>query len=1793
MPDDVVTLAAQFRAELIQGDAAAVASMVRRWTAVEQALETAVSDLAAQLADLKAKGEEVPSWKLFQLRRYRALLAQVGTELATYSQWAAGQIQSQQAAAVALGDEHAKALVLASVEGERQAAVAWDKLPAGAVERIAAIAQGGKPLNQLLAAAYPTAAQAITNELITGTAVGRNPRETARQVLKKGLAQGLQHVLLVARDQQIRSYREMVRQRYDDSDVVYGYMRLAAKNMRTCVACLALDGSVYATNQLMALHPQDRCAMVPLVEGFPLPKWQTGEEWFKTLGEDEQRRMMGNGRYEAWRDGLFSFRQLATIGHHPTWGPSARVTSLTHLLNGRGGLNGTAVDPAVLLTRHKAKAPKPQKPQTLAIGKGDDALLTKLMDDLGKTAVDPAVYQAVKKALGKMLAGHQGFVYLDANGRLAGAIAYQTKQGNLQYLHATAAGFVDEATNLKALVDLAGLAQQQGQGIELYVPNAVKKLYQDWGFVVHQPLAGGARLRLRPDDVAGFLQDPAGYGQVKLAQLGQAALKALADPNAAFTFRSGQPIPGLPFKPVVMSDGDFTAQTKPLAYDPPLQLPDDTLHAAAGMLLFTPDGKLVVVDPAGQYGGYQTTFPKGTQEDGMSLQETAVKEVYEETGFQARVLGFLGDYEKTTSVTRFYLGVVEDGAPWAAHYETEAVRIVPLDQVDALLNVGTDKDILQDLLKLKDQVLEGQPFSIAALEAGLDKYAAAAGKLPPPPGSTPPAGLTKKALVEHLTKVRGVAKWKLSVASKEQVAALFDLPYDEALAAIDAFGAAHTAKYAKPKGPAKLPPPPEPPATLTKKALMEHLAQLRGIAQWKLSVMKKEDIVALFDMAEADALAAIEAAGQAHTQKYAGGKPKKEPKALPPEQVAFQKFQQAGATALSADEAQLALAHAQQAGEAKAVLATLKSQYQKQIGDPLVGTSANPATMTKQALVAELNAKTAVPIYKLNTLKKGELVGLVGRPVSQLHAAAGHPFQPQAAAPPPAAAAQAAPVPKAEPPPPPPPADPVDIQQWAQDDVVGFFASLEGSFTAGSPAAKGVDKAQTNVVGGHGGFAYVDDQGQAAGVVTFHDIGGGVLKVSGAAFTNTAVNQEAMADVANLALSQGKKLKTYVPAGLKATYKKWGFVEDGAYMLLQPGDMPAFVTASGKKPKAAPKPKPPAPSFDDDDDDGGNVIGTPMDVSAETAVKLKKDVLIAHLAPKAGVSPDKLQKYSKAMLVQFMEMDAFQAIDLMQKGAAPPPPAPPPKAPEPVPVVQKRPLPGNLPPFRLPDPPGFPADVSQMQVVKGLGGSTGAKLVEDPATGKRYVMKRGNSAGHLREEAYADAAYQALGFKVPAFKVYETADGPVKLAEYVAGGKTLGQALADATPAERTRLVKAVQRGFAADALMGNWDVIGASKDNVLVDKDGQVWRIDNGGSFRYRAQGAKKEKAFVGDYPVELWTMRDKAVGPENAQVFGGLDIYDVMDQVRDIVPKGEQLLAAVPEELRPMVHGRLEVMRDLLGTSDAFRDDKWQAGYTDGFLEQSTYIRREGLIDAMPQQLKQAKAGSTTVYDEQGREFDVLRGKGSHVEAWAAYCKANGGDPAIIRHWMGQQAGSSWSDASQALKYRIALERGGHMEQYYWHSGIDYAKKQYEATIKKVGQDTYHKTWAMWHAWVYESLRHVDFKRKQGGIVELVRTEGTGIMAKYGVKMGAKNVSMLRGAAESGSIYRAKKIVAGGEVTRQRVPIHRVLGYYWGDRPGAQNNYGGFLGDAENEFVFIPEGIPFDYVDSITGSKGVEAYW
>jgi ADP-ribose pyrophosphatase YjhB (NUDIX family) len=119
-------------------------------------------------------------------------------------------------------------------------------------------------------------------------------------------------------------------------------------------------------------------------------------------------------------------------------------------------------------------------------------------------------------------------------------------------------------------------------------------------------------------------------------------------------------------------------------------------HLAAGVVIEEPDGRYWVVSPSNGYGGYKNTFPKGTIEDSMSLQASAIKEAFEESGLKVAITGFIGDYERTTSLTRYYRAVRVGGTPSDVGWESQAVHLVPADKMHSMLGMA-DRQILDDL----------------------------------------------------------------------------------------------------------------------------------------------------------------------------------------------------------------------------------------------------------------------------------------------------------------------------------------------------------------------------------------------------------------------------------------------------------------------------------------------------------------------------------------------------------------------------------------------------------------------------------------------------------------------------------------------------------------------------------------------------------------------------------------------------------------------------------------------------------------------------------------------------------------------------------------------------------------------------------------------------------------------------------------------------------------------------------------------------------------------------------------
>ena len=93
--------------------------------------------------------------------------------------------------------------------------------------------------------------------------------------------------------------------------------------------------------------------------------------------------------------------------------------------------------------------------------------------------------------------------------------------------------------------------------------------------------------------------------------------------------------------------------------------------------------------------------------------------------------------------------------------------------------------------------------------------------------------------------------------------------------------------------------------------------------------------------------------------------------------------------------------------------------------------------------------------------------------------------------------------------------------------------------------------------------------------------------------------------------------------------------------------------------------------------------------------------------------------------------------------------------------------------------------------------------------------------------------------------------------------------------------VDGVKSGFAVDAWLGNWDVVGLGLDNLQIGADGKAVRVDAGGSLEYRAQGGKK--AF-GNVVTEIESLRDPKINPQAAAVFGDMTTADITASVKKV---------------------------------------------------------------------------------------------------------------------------------------------------------------------------------------------------------------------------------------------------------------------------------------------------------------------
>lgn len=339
----VAQVAEEFKRDIARRDVEQGREFANRMRGVVAALETDLGEVANDLARRREDGRPVTHAHLYQLERHQALLYEARREWAPFAAYAESSIEGRQLREGAAGLEYGIEAIRA-VHAEQAAGrvpLTFARLPAEAVREIVAQVQDKAPLGQLLQGAFPVSADAMAQALVVGIARGANPRDVARAAARRFSDVGLSRALTIARTEQLRAYRNATLSQYREAGVVEGYARIAAKDSRTCIACLVADGTQYPLNAVMPEHPMGRCAMVPLVTGMRPVTWETGQEWFAQQDADTQQAILGPGRYRAWSEGKFALADVARVVGNRTWGDSLSPMALRDLLAGEKGTGAT------------------------------------------------------------------------------------------------------------------------------------------------------------------------------------------------------------------------------------------------------------------------------------------------------------------------------------------------------------------------------------------------------------------------------------------------------------------------------------------------------------------------------------------------------------------------------------------------------------------------------------------------------------------------------------------------------------------------------------------------------------------------------------------------------------------------------------------------------------------------------------------------------------------------------------------------------------------------------------------------------------------------------------------------------------------------------------------------------------------------------------------------------------------------------------------------------------------------------------------------------------------------------------------------------------------------------------------------------------------------------------------------------------------------------------------------------------------------------------------------------------
>lgn len=341
---ETLRLVAEMRAEVDRLADGVTRRLTAAWVRAWDALVWEVTDAVQDLAQLGENGRWPTRAQVERSARARRALDVVRQALERLAVEANVGISSAAADAADIAVQRMGRIIASQFPAEAgdQAAlgVRFGRVPA---DQISAIVK--RTTQQVTALTWPLSAratEAMKTQLVRGVALGDNPREAARLLIRRlegDFNGGLARALNVARTEILDAHRAAAAaSQEENSETLAGWVWLAKLDTRTCPSCWAQHGKLHPLEEPGPLdHQSGRCSRMPKTRswrelGFDVPEppdvVPDARETFAALPHADQVAVMGAARLAALQDGRIAWDDLSKLRRTDGWRDSYGVAPL-------------------------------------------------------------------------------------------------------------------------------------------------------------------------------------------------------------------------------------------------------------------------------------------------------------------------------------------------------------------------------------------------------------------------------------------------------------------------------------------------------------------------------------------------------------------------------------------------------------------------------------------------------------------------------------------------------------------------------------------------------------------------------------------------------------------------------------------------------------------------------------------------------------------------------------------------------------------------------------------------------------------------------------------------------------------------------------------------------------------------------------------------------------------------------------------------------------------------------------------------------------------------------------------------------------------------------------------------------------------------------------------------------------------------------------------------------------------------------------------------------------------------